>query len=205
MVGICLFKYVRIVINQSIQDVLSIFGWPTPNNRPCVDQAITMFSDHCQISTLFRLVNVDHYQEQEHVNLLPLFSLPLKWTWDKLSVFNYQDRLASDELQRNITDFINTDIGTDREHIKIATKQFNDIIDKASSGIFNRQKQRRRRSTGKKQKWFDKSCEMAKRDLMATAKLINKSPYDSTLKIHYYLKNLLNLRKDSLCKIIWIS
>ena len=61
-------------------------------------------------------------------------------------------------------------------------------MDKACSGIFNRQKQRKSNSKRKKSKWFDKSCDAAKRDLIATAKLLNKTPNDTQLKINYYTK-----------------
>nr|XP_006811854.1 PREDICTED: putative uncharacterized protein DDB_G0286751-like [Saccoglossus kowalevskii] len=139
----------------------------------------TYMSDHCQISCLLRLVK-NIKLDRISTNTNTLNNLPNSYIWDKLSVFNYQDTLASKAIQDKIKTFLNNNYNEDKD-INKAVDDFNSIVTSSANQVFRRKNNKNNNKKFKprnNKRWFDKECKILKKDVSETAKLLNKFPYD---------------------------
>ena len=108
-----------------------------------------------------------------------------------ITVFNYQDSLASKIIQDKIKYFLNNNYNEDKKDINKAVDDFNSIVTNSANQVFRRKNYKNNKNKFKPKpdkKWFDKECKILKKDTSETAKLLNKFPYDTKLREAFFVK-----------------
>ncbi|CAB3984539.1 Hypothetical predicted protein, partial [Paramuricea clavata] len=155
--------------------------------------SITEFSHHCFLSFALEAEPRLGVDKGETLQLLPL---PASFVWND----NLKDTLRENFINSNVSSEMNTLFESLNETDSVVSK-FTDVIVNVSRNVVkirNRQTpKKKRKRTIQKQRWFNTSCYLLKKELKKLGSLLSKYPYDPFLRHKFFatkkiISDLLN-------------
>ena len=149
-----------------------------------VGETQPLLSDHCPIMATITLTSALKATQFEEIQME---TLPEKHIWDEESSMNFTNVLKSDECKLKVQALMGKeDLSTND------VKQF--LMDTANASNIKKAKNR---SKLKDQPWFDKDCQIIKRDIQRCGKLLRTNPHDpSNREKLYFLKRRENMQRE---------
>ena len=139
-----------------------------------------VLSDHCPIMATLHLDKAIKHEEEVHIQML---NMPNRFLWDPDSSDTFTETLESDEYKIKVEELLA------KRDLKI--EDINELLkDTASHSQI-----RKTKNTHKKKKdkpWFDKECQIMKKEILSCGKYLRTHPNDvSTREKIYFLKKKL--------------
>ena len=149
--------------------------------------SLTQFSDHCPLLCALNLRRRQIKDEIYASNLLEP-PKPIKWR-SEVSAQTFQNTQDEKYFQNKILDALQHECHTRDDVINLNASLTNTLVELGEkSGSSSNPKQNTRKRVKPKNKWFDASCILLKRELGTLAKKYGKNPTNAPLRLTYYLK-----------------
>ena len=161
-----------------------------PNTKHFIVKAPCYLSDHSQIITWLDLHKTSSLNNDSDAHFQPpLEKLPFQYTWNCNVKDIFIKELKSNETQRKLTDFINTDFSDDKEGTNQCLREFQNIISHVSKKSLKIKKKKRRQrlhNNVANKKWFDKECRIKRHQLKKLANQKHRNPSNNDIRDSYH-------------------
>ena len=153
---------------------------------------LSYLSGHCPVSFALKSGSFCRYTNEDSF----LKEKPNSFIWDVSSEQKFSKIAGSDDVVTLAMKVINLHMNSLNQNtqskVNLVVNSVTEIIKDMASRCFQRRKvkPKRQNKTSKcnkqSDKWFDKTLEEMKQEVLRTAKILNKYPYDPVIRGKYY-------------------
>ena len=201
-IDFCKGFQMRILNGRTLGDMLGKFTCFTPNGSSVVDYAIvsesvlksilyfnvsdfvpTLSDCHCRLEWEMsaKFIDCNSTIDDDHINnhIHPMLA---KYVWSDDSGTFFQDALTSQQIQTQISDFLNNMKSDSTLNINTASVKLANIMTQAADMSLKKQRKKDVNNKQKNMKWFDKDLKQLRFNLINYSKIYTKFPKDAVVK-----------------------